>query len=45
MTVVKHRILEPKWDEVGVLEKGSLILEFETKLNKYDAHGGVGGRP
>lgn len=42
---MKHRILEPMWDEVGVLGKGGLALESEPELNKHDAHAGGGGPP
>lgn len=40
MAVVQHGILEPKWDEVGVLGKGGIRLVLETELGKNDAHEG-----
>lgn len=41
--VVQHGILEPKWDEVGVLGKGGIRLVLETELGGYDAHEGKQG--
>lgn len=43
--MVKHRILEPKWDKVGVLGKGGLMLISEIDLDKYGACAGVGRSP
>lgn len=45
VAVVKHGILEPKGDEVGVLGEGGPMLISETEPDKYSAHAGRKGPP